>query len=125
MRPIRTRKTTGIYGAPVGLDESIGGLPFWRAQNEYGGTTVYSVWTFSEGERRALAEGANLVLGIVGMEPIPPVSLSLRGGDDEWFSEVADDPRIEHYRDGEPPKSSFLVDRPPKPPKPPRDREMG
>jgi hypothetical protein len=74
--PITTPKTTGIYGAPPGHEESIGGLPYWRATNEYGGTTVYSVWTFSEDERRAIAEGANLVLGILH-EPIPPVSMSL------------------------------------------------
>lgn len=88
MRPIRTRKTTGIYGAPSGHEDAIGGLPYWRAQNEFGGTTVYSVWTFDEAERRALAEGAVLVLGILGPEPISPVSLSLRRGDDEHFVEV-------------------------------------
>ena len=110
MNPIRTRKTTGIYGAPPGHDDTIGGLPFWRAQNEYGGTTVYIVWTFDEGERRAIAEGAVLVLGILGPEPISPVSLSLRAGDDEHFSEV----------DAIPAET-----RPPRPPKPPADREMG
>lgn len=75
--PITTRKTTGVYGAPPGHEDSISGLPYWRVQNEYGGTTVYSVWAFTEGERRAIASGANLVLGIVG-EPIPPVSLGVR-----------------------------------------------
>jgi hypothetical protein len=38
--PITTRKTTGIYGAPPGHEKSIGGLPYWRATNEYGGTTI-------------------------------------------------------------------------------------
>lgn len=137
MRPIRTRKTIGIYGAPIGQEDSIGGLPFWRAQNEYGGTTVYSVWTFDENDRRAIAQGANLVLGIVGMEPIPPVSLSLRGGDDEWFREVdlnpdawdvVSDQQVERERReglGLPPEPSSVDSRPPKPPRPPADREMG
>lgn len=77
MRPIWTKLTKGVYGAPPGRDADIDGLPYWRAANEFGGVTVYSVWTFDEGERKAIAAGANLVLGILG-EPIPPVSLSLR-----------------------------------------------
>lgn len=85
--PIRTKKTTGIYGAPRGYEDSIGGLPYWRDPTGPNGlTTVYSVWTFSPEEREYIARGANLVLGIVGMEPIPPVSLSLRDG--EWFEEI-------------------------------------
>jgi hypothetical protein len=88
--PIKTSKTIGIYGAPRGHEDSIGGLPYWRATNEYGGVTVYSVWTFSEGERRAIAEGANLVLGILA-EPIPPVSMSLRKAEGA-FAPVEDEP---------------------------------
>lgn len=77
--PIRTPKTTGIYGAPAGHESEIGGLPYYR-EPVLGMTAVYSVWTFSDHERAFIARGANLVLGIVGMEPIPPVSLSLRDG---------------------------------------------
>lgn len=88
MRPIRTKKTIGIYGAPLGHEREIGGLPFYRETTGSGMTAVYSVWTFDEDERVALARGANLVVGIIGMEPIPPISLSLRGANDEWFSEV-------------------------------------
>ena len=99
MRPIRTRKTTGIYGAPLGHEKEIGGLPYYREKSGVGeGTQVVSVWTFSPEERDYIARGANLVLGILGMEPIPPVSLSLRGGpEDEWFSEI-DEPAKEATR---------------------------
>lgn len=89
--PIRTRKTTGIYGAPRGLENEIGGLPFYRQPAGIGDATeVVSVWTFTQEERDYIARGANLVLGILGMEPIPPVSLSLRDG--EWFEEVPPEP---------------------------------
>jgi hypothetical protein len=88
--PIRTRKTTGIYGAPPGLEAQIGGLPYYRQKTGIGDSTeVVSVWTFTPEERDYIARGANLVLGIVGMEPIPPVSLSLRDG--EWFEAIPPD----------------------------------
>ena len=73
MRPIRTDETTGIYGAPPGLEEVVGGLPFWRETVD-GLPEVRSVWTFDPDEKEAVALGGNLLLGIVG-EPIPPVSL--------------------------------------------------
>lgn len=79
--PIRTPKTTGIYGAPAGLEDQVGGLPFYRAESLPGVSTVYSVWQFSDAEREWIAKGhANLVIGIVGMEPIPPISIGLRDG---------------------------------------------
>lgn len=87
MKPIRTRKTTGIYGAPPGLSNQIGGLPYYREPvAEIGGTEVVSVWAFTPEEREWIGRGANLVLGILGREPISPVSLSLRDG--EWFEEI-------------------------------------
>jgi hypothetical protein len=86
-------------------------LPYFREKAGFGDVTaVYSVWTFTPEEREYIARGANLVLGIVGMEPIPPVSLSLRDG--EWWEEIA----------GEDESDSI---RPPKPPQPPAEREMG
>lgn len=95
--PIRTPKTQGIYGAPAGHEHEIGGLPFWRERTGIGETTaVYSVWTFTSREREWIAKGrANLVIGIVGMEPIPPISLSLREG--PWVEAITeDDPTIAH-----------------------------
>lgn len=79
--PIRTPKTTGVYGAPPGLEAEVGGLPYYRAESLPGVTAVYSVWTFSDAEREWIAKGhANLVIGIVGMEPIPPISIQLLDG---------------------------------------------
>lgn len=76
MRPIKTTKYDGIYGAPRGYENEIGGLPYYRERNDFGGNTIYSVWTFDDGEREAIAKGYNIVLGIVG-EPIPPVSIGI------------------------------------------------
>jgi hypothetical protein len=81
MKPIRTDRTTGIYGAPPGHDHEVGGLPYYREDITLSGGTstraVCSVWSFSPGERQAIAEGANVLLEIIGREPIPPVSLGL------------------------------------------------
>jgi hypothetical protein len=43
--------------------------------------TIYSVWKPTEEERKLLAEGGAIELGIVG-EPIPPVSLAVRSAED-------------------------------------------
>lgn len=80
MKPIRTAKTTGTYGAPPGLDDAIGGLPFHRETVGLRGgrsaPAVISYWTFSDTERAMIAAGGNLELEILG-EPIPPVALSV------------------------------------------------
>lgn len=77
MRPVRSSSFDGYYGAPRGLEDKIGGLPFFRENNEYGSTTIYSVWEFTEAERKAIAAGEyNVLIGIVG-EPIPPISVGL------------------------------------------------
>lgn len=79
MEPIRTSKTTGIYGAPKGLEDTVGGLPYYREEND-GFPMVYSVWTLTDAERAIIANGGNIVLGIMG-EPIPPVSLNVEVDD--------------------------------------------
>ena len=79
MKPIKTDQTTDTYGAPPGMHDAIGGLPFYREPVEVGGVLtreVMSVWAFTDAERERIANGANVLLGILG-EPIPPVSMSL------------------------------------------------
>lgn len=100
--PIRTTKTQGIYGAPAGHEHEIGGLPFYREKAIGDVTAVYSVWAFTPAERAWIAKGhANLVIGIVGMEPIPPISIALRDG--PAFEAVPeDDPRADHVPTEEP-----------------------
>jgi hypothetical protein len=80
VRPIRTAKTTGTYGAPRGLEGEIGGLPYHREGVTFGVgagvSAVISYWTFSDEERALIAAGGNLELEILG-EPIPPVALRI------------------------------------------------
>lgn len=79
MRPIETERTNLVYGA--GDNPGVVDLPCERAVIEGGGLdgagVIYSVWEFSEEEREFVARGGNLKVGIVGMEPIPPVSLQV------------------------------------------------
>lgn len=78
MDPVKVAKATGIYGAPRGHEDEVGGLPYWREQESLGGrvySVVRSAWRPTPEELQALRDGAYVVLGIHGMEPIPPVSL--------------------------------------------------
>jgi hypothetical protein len=71
MDPIKTNRSNFVYKGPT---PDIGDLACERT-TESGTPVVYSVWEPSEEERRAIAEGGYVKLGIWGMEPIPPVSV--------------------------------------------------
>lgn len=88
MRPIETKETTMNYAPPLGGEAVVGGLPCTRALEVDLGNAmrvagIYSIWEPTDAERREIAAGANLRLGIIGMEPIPPVSLGL-----SWLKET-------------------------------------
>lgn len=68
MQPVKTKRSNFVY---KGSTPNILDLPCRR---EYG--VVYSTWELSHEERIAIAEGANIELGIY-YEPIPPVSLAI------------------------------------------------
>jgi hypothetical protein len=77
MKPIRTKRSNFTYRGPT---SGIGDLPCERTDEEIGGhryRVVYSVWEPTPEEREFVAKGGNIKLGIVGMEPIPPVSLQI------------------------------------------------
>lgn len=75
MQPVKTEKSNFVYLGPT---DDIADLPCERVtevvEDRVHGV-VYSVWEPTEEERRAIADGANIKLGIWGMHPIPPVSL--------------------------------------------------
>jgi hypothetical protein len=68
MKPVRTERSNFTYRGP---SPEVGDLPCRRE-----GGVVYSTWELSSDERIAIAEGANIELGIFH-EPIPPVSLAI------------------------------------------------
>lgn len=82
MQPVKTEKSNFVYKGPT---EDIADLPCERVQEIYEGASgenrvhraVYSVWEPTDEERQAIADGANVKLGILGMEPIPPVSVEV------------------------------------------------
>jgi hypothetical protein len=69
MTPIKTNEANFTYLGPT---PEIADLP---CRNE--GTDTYSVWEPTAEERRMIAEGAHVRLGIYGARPIPPVSLQI------------------------------------------------
>lgn len=78
MEPVITgRPGEFIYGAPHVMEAQIGGLPCIRMTSAGGYKGVFSVWEFTDVERKLIADGANIELGILGREPIPPVSLAI------------------------------------------------
>jgi hypothetical protein len=82
VRPVSTIRTTGIYGAPKGTERVVGGLPYYRERDaELDTTIVWSDWQFEENELRVLAEGGHLCIGIVGLEPIPPIAVRVLSAD--------------------------------------------
>lgn len=76
MEPIRTAETNFDYGPPRGHEGDIGNLPCMKGTNN-GYPVVFAVYEPDDEERKAIAEGANLRMGLYGIEPICPVSLGI------------------------------------------------
>ena len=77
MEPIKTVRFDGVYGAPKGYEEEIGGLPYFREySDELKVNEVFSVWELSDYERNAIFRGANILVGQVG-EPIRAMSVQI------------------------------------------------
>lgn len=81
MRPIRTKESNFTYLGPT---REIADLPCRRERAD-----TFSVWTLSDAERKAIADGANLRIGIWGMTPIPPISLEVVANDGPWQQMLA------------------------------------
>lgn len=71
MIPVRTRASNFVYKGPAPeiSDAWVERRPSDRA--------VLMTWKPSDEERAAIAAGANISLGIYGMEPIPPTSIEV------------------------------------------------
>lgn len=72
MHHIKTDDCNMVY---LGPEPGIGNLHCRRSVIDgRGRTAIFSVWTFTDEERKALAEGANIELALYH-EPIPPISI--------------------------------------------------
>lgn len=69
MNPINTNESNFTY---LGPHPEVADLPC-RAE----GADTFSVWELTEEERKLIADGGHIRLGIHGMRPIPPVSLQI------------------------------------------------
>lgn len=104
MKPVRTVSSNFVYRGPA---PDIADAWVERRPAEH---VVYLVWEPTPEERKFIAAGGDLKLGIYYMEPIPPVSLEV----------VLEEKVVDHD-----PGHRIGNDRPPKPPPPPRHREVG
>lgn len=75
LKPIHTTHTTHVLKAPVDWDEEANGecidLPSFYEDGVY-----YSLWALSDADRKLIAEGGNVLLGIYGKSH-PPVSVNI------------------------------------------------
>ena len=77
MKPIKVASSNHNFGPPPNVaDGSIGDLPCEIVGYD-DGCYVYSVWQPSEAERKAIANGQNVRLGVGWIGGFPPVSLGV------------------------------------------------
>ena len=77
MLPVKTARSNHNFGPPPGREEDIGDLPCEIVDEPNGDRFIYSVWEPSDEERKALAAGQNVRLGVGWIGAFPPVSLGV------------------------------------------------
>jgi hypothetical protein len=76
VRPIQTEASNHNFGPPRGHETDIGDLPCEIVEADLG-RYIYSVWELNDAERKAIASGQNLRLGVGWIGGFPPVSLGV------------------------------------------------
>lgn len=76
MKPIETSLTTTSIGPPPGKKDEIGSLPGRWEETEHG-QFFYAVYELSDEDRKAIANGYNIRLGVGWIGGFPPVSLGV------------------------------------------------
>jgi hypothetical protein len=80
MRVIQTANSNHNFGPPQGNEEIIGDLPCQIEEGVAaygGGRVIWSVWEPTEAERKAIANGQNVRLGVGWIGGFPPVSVGV------------------------------------------------
>ena len=92
MTPITTNETNFAYLGPT---PEVANLPCRREGHE-----TFSVWALNDDERRQIAAGANIRLGLHGGHPIPPVSLQVVSAERGPYAPRGESPNPNPARDG-------------------------
>lgn len=70
MKPIRTPETNAVYGPAEGDEDRV--EPLFAVANEHDEIpSIVSTWEPTAEERRRIAEGANIELGVAAVRPLP------------------------------------------------------
>lgn len=80
MNVVKTKNSNHNFGPPPGQEDSIGDLPC-QIEDDVpgfgGGRVIWSVWEPTKEERRAIANGQNVRLGVGWIGGFPPVSVGI------------------------------------------------
>jgi hypothetical protein len=79
MLPVTTTRSNHSFGPPPGMDDEIGTLPCQIEDGAWGEGTrvIWSVWEPTTAERKAIAAGQNIRLGVGWIGGFPPISLDV------------------------------------------------
>lgn len=77
MLPIKTTETNHNFGPPHGKEGEIGDLPCAFPVETEHGPFVYAVYELSDEDRKAIANGWNIRLGVGWIGAFAPVSLGV------------------------------------------------
>jgi hypothetical protein len=82
MNPIKTENSNHNFGAPVGHEDHVGDLPCEIDDGDpfgfgEGSKVIWAVYEPNQAERNAIAQGANVKLGIGWIGKFPPVSVGI------------------------------------------------
>jgi hypothetical protein len=76
MKPVITKATNHDFGPPEGKEGVIGSLPC-EIRDTTLGVIIYATYELEDWERKAIAEGQNIELGVGWIGVFPPVSLGV------------------------------------------------
>lgn len=82
MKPIKTENSNHNFGPPSGHEDHVGDLPCEIDDGDpfgfgEGSRVIWAVYEPDEGERRAIANGQNIKLGIGWIGAFPPISMGV------------------------------------------------
>lgn len=77
MKPVKTKNSNYNFGPPPGKEGEIGDLPCEHPVITEHGVFTYAVYELDDEDRKAIANGYNIRLGVGWIGGFPPVSLGV------------------------------------------------